>query len=220
MTTFYRERITCQNCGKASEHHRLGSSYQSGSPDLDTRPPELVRSTLHAEVEACPHCHYCAVDISSPAADAAGCVRSEVYQKQFKSPEYPPLANAFLCNAMIQEGIANFAAAGWASMKAAWACDDAEQSAAANKCRVQAVELFRKALSAGQTFADQLGAEDAMLVDLLRRSGQLEEAAKQIEMGLSKRPEEIIVQALKFERALIAGRDFGCHTIQEAWDGQ
>jgi hypothetical protein len=220
MTTYYRETLTCQNCGKTSEHQRLSSTNQFGSSDLDTRPPEMARSTLHSQVQACPHCNYCTLDISESVVDASGCVSSEAYQEQFKSPEYPALANSFLCAALIQEAIRKFGAAGWASMRAAWVCDDAKNDAAAKRCRVQAVELFRKALSAGQEIAEQLGAGDAILVDLLRRSEQFEDATRQVEIGLSKFPEEIIRDVLEFERDLIAKQDVQCHRVEEALRGE
>jgi hypothetical protein len=219
MTTFYTETLTCQSCGKTSEHHRLGSTNQFGSPDLDTRPAGMARSTLRARILVCPHCNYCADDISKPAIDVSRCVSSGAYQEQFKSPEYPALANVFLCNAIIQESIRKFDAAGWANMKAAWVCDDAKNSAGAKKCRIRAVELFRKALSIGQNFASQPGADDPILVDLLRRSEQFQEATKQLELGLSKCPEETIRKILEAERVLIAKRDVECHTVGKALDG-
>jgi hypothetical protein len=213
MTTFYQENLTCQNCGKTSGHHRLRSTNQFGSSDLDARPPEMARSTLHVQDQVCPDCKYCAVDISKPAADASGYVSSEAYHKQFNSSEYPALANAFLCNALTQESTRKFDTAGWASIKAAWVCDDAKNNAGSKKCRIRTVELFRKAPSVGQEFAGQPGADDVTLVDLLRRSEQFEDATRQIELGLSKCPEEIIRKILEFERDLIAKRDVGCHTV-------
>jgi hypothetical protein len=215
MTIFYRDTIKCQNCGKTSDHERVCSTNAFGSADLDTRPPEMARSTIHAQVQRCPHCNYCAADISETTPDPSGCVQSEAYQNQLKSTEYPNLANAFLCSALVLQSIGRYAPAGWASIKAAWACDDAKNDAAAKRCRSQAVECIRKALSTGQQFVEQPGAEDAVLVDLLRRSEQFEEAGRQAELGISKSPEGIIPQVLEFQRTLIAKQDLGCYRIDQ-----
>ena len=99
-------------------------------------------------------------------------------------------------------------------------CEDAKNYTAAKKCGMRAVERFRKAASAGQEFAGRLGADDAMLGDLLRRSEQFEDATKQIELGLSKCPEEIIRNILEFEWDHIATRDVEFHTVERALDGR
>ena len=33
-------------------------------PDLDTRPEDLMRSSIDLWIQTCPHCGYCAPDIS------------------------------------------------------------------------------------------------------------------------------------------------------------
>ncbi len=44
MTTIYNKKITCCLCNKESEYRGIGSTNAFGSPDLDTRPPQMQRS--------------------------------------------------------------------------------------------------------------------------------------------------------------------------------
>ncbi len=68
----------------------------------------------------------------------------------------------------------------------------------------------------GQRFAEQNGAEEAIMVDLLRRSKQFELALKTCEEGLRKNPEKIISDILMFQKILISKGDVSRNTIAEA----
>jgi len=63
MTTLTPDAMRCALCGELSEHLVVGSSSSFGPPDLDTRPAELVRSTLPYWVRQGPVCGYCASDL-------------------------------------------------------------------------------------------------------------------------------------------------------------
>lgn len=216
MTTIYEEKKKCAVCGKTSEHTGIGSTNAFGSPDLDTRPPKMKRSTIDMWIQTCPSCGYCAPNISERIEKASEVVRSDSYQQQLNNPEFPKLANAFLCFSLIQESAGDYAGAGWASIHASWACDDAGSYVAAQKCRKKAVTLLQKAKEKGQRFAEQAGAEEAMMVDLLRRSGQFELGFRTCDDGLKKNPERIISDILQFQKMLISKSDVACHTIAEA----
>ena len=220
MTTILRKEKVCALCGKLSEHSEIGSTSVFGSPDLDTRPPEMKRSTIDMWIQACPFCGYCAPDISEIIEKATEVVRSESYQRQLSDPEFPKLANAFLCFSQLQEHAGNFAGAGWASVCAAWVCDDAGFEMAARKCRVGAVSLWQEAKEKGQRFAEQAGAEEAIVVDLLRRAGLFELALKICEDGLKKSPDKTITNILQYQKRLINNADAGRHTVAEAIEGK
>lgn len=85
----------------------------------------------------------------------------------------------------------------------------------ARKCRKKAVALLLKAREIGQEFAEEIGAEEAILVDLLRRLGQFELALKIANEGLKKKPEKIIADILRFQKILISKSDVSCHTTAE-----
>jgi len=46
LTTIFENKVMCCVCGEKSYQTDIGSSYSSGSPDVDTRPPEMERSLI------------------------------------------------------------------------------------------------------------------------------------------------------------------------------
>jgi len=216
MTTLYEEKARCAVCGSEAEYTGIGSTNAFGSPDLDTRPPEMQRSTIFAWVQRCPECGYCASDVSKAPSQADGVVRSPEYTRQLSNSTCPELANGFLCKALIDETSGNYAAAAWALIHAAWACDDAEKEESARTCRVKAADMIEKALGNGQKVAEQDGADTAFRVDLLRRAGRVAEARQLITTNRPTSTEDIISKILDFQEALITDGDEACHTIAEA----
>lgn len=215
MTTAYRTEKKCAVCGNVSQHFEITSTIVIGSSDLDLRPPELKRSTIDMWVQRCPSCGYCAPDISELIEKSEEIVRSESYQQQLNNPEFPELANSFLCCSLIKENTGNLSEAGWNSLFAAWACDDAKNDVSAQACRKRAADLFRKARANGQKFAEQEALEDVIMADLLRRAGQFEEALEFCNDGLEKKPEKICADILMFQMDLISRKDTARHTIGE-----
>ena len=160
---------------------------------------------------------YCAPDVSEGPAVAAAVVAREDYQAQLKDPTFTYLANMFLCWGKIQEVAEDCAEAGWAVVRAAWACDDGgpEYEEAATRCRLRAVDLFAEARRRGQPFACEPGAEEALLTDLLRRSGRFAEAEAAIEEGLAKHPPDSLRRLLLYQRQLCREGDIDAHTVDE-----
>ena len=220
MTTFLEEEKRCAVCGERSKHTVVASTSVFGSSDLDTRPPELERATLPWRVQTCPCCGYCAPDLSESIEKAAEVVQRDSYQQQLKSEEFPRLANAFLCLSMIHENVGDFVSAGWDTIHASWACDDGGAEAGAIKCRKMAVDRLLRARERGQSFSKIVGAEEAVIADLMRRSGQFKPALEICEEGLRRGPEELIASILNFQKKLIEESDVGCHTVDEAVEGQ
>ena len=209
--------MACGNCGHVFTHHTLASTYAFGSPDLDTRPPELQRSTMHAWIQRCPSCGYCARDVAEfdnrlrPVIDGAG------YRSQLADARYPELSSTFICAAMLAEAGERQADVGWAYLHAAWTLDDANNDELAGVWRGRAADKFLAVLNDGQLFAEQPGASDAIVTDCLRRSSRGTEALQVIERGLSQSYEDVIHKILAFERALIQRGDTGRHLIKEAF---
>ncbi|MDO9565124.1 MAG: hypothetical protein Q7J15_00040 [Candidatus Desulfaltia sp.] len=129
---------------------------------------------------------------------------------------FPELANSFVCASMIHESNGEWSAATWALIHAAWACDDASQSPQAVTCRKRAAAMLRKAQASGQTLSDQPGAITTILVDLLRRAGELDEAAKVIQESKATKTEDTVIRIMEYQTELIQANDIGCHTIAEA----
>ena len=215
MTTLNEEKKECTICGTSSIHMEIISTKALGSSDLDARPPEPERSSIDYWIQRCPACGYCAPDISKGDKEISNIILSDPYKKQLKNPEFPDLANSFLCWALILEEESQFKIAGWTVVKAVWACDDAGNNDAAQACRKRAVSLLHKAREKGQWFADHAGTEEALIVDLLRRSGQFELALSMCDERLEKEPEKFIHDVLVYQKNLIEKADVDRHTTSE-----
>jgi hypothetical protein len=216
MTTMIKEIIQCAVCGEKSEHFTVGSTNTSGSMDLDTRPPEMMRSTISMWIMVCPSCGYCSMDISKCTEKSRELVRSPAYQRQLKNPQFPDTANAFLCSSLIKEPAGQYARAGWESIHAAWVCDDSGSVLSARECRKKAVVLLQKAKEKGQSFAAAAGGSEALLTDLLRRSELFVQATKICNEGLNNsKTEAIFLEILRLQKALILKKDTACHTVSE-----
>jgi len=119
MTTHYEKKVRCSECGAENEYTCIGSTNVFGSPDLDTRPPEMQRSTTFAPIQRCPECGYCASEVSTTHPEARAVVGGKEYRDQLNDPTYPELANSFLCKAMVDRESKDFSAATWAFIHAA-----------------------------------------------------------------------------------------------------
>lgn len=216
MTTLVQENHTCLVCGETSEFVEIGSTNQVGAYDLDSRPPEMLRSTIPYWIQRCPHCGYCAPQVWVGPESAGEIIQSDAYLGQLSDRFYPALADHFLCWAMIQEACGELVEAGWACVNAAWACDDEGATIGASLCRLKAVGLLKQARKNHVHLFEQPGADDALLADLYRRSGEFEKAVTAVQVGVLKRPVETIRQMLYYQVALVMKRDIACHTIEEA----
>ncbi len=176
MTQIFSKEIKCAICGHPSAHDVVMSMHVTGWPDMDGRHSGFERSIFALSIQRCPSCSYCAPDISKGSAKAREVIQSQAYCEQFESPDYPALANSFLCQSMISEKDGDFSSAGWASLKAAWACDDQDNNDGAKRCRLRAVEMFKRAMDSGKKFSGYFGNDDVILTDLLRRAERFEEA--------------------------------------------
>lgn len=216
MTTYYKEIKQCSVCGAENEYTGVGSTGTFGPQDLDTRPPERKRSTIVAWVQRCQDCGYCAADVTETCCpEAREIVISREYKGQLNDPTYPELANSFLCKAIIDSKSRAFAAATLSLMRAAWSCDDYGHLDQARKCRQEASEMLVIAEDDGKQISEQKGADTAILVDLLRRSGQIEIARKAIAARRTGITEEVIARILDFQDTLLDKNDVSCHTIAE-----
>lgn len=216
MTTFYEKKVLCSVCGGQNVFIGVRSTNAFGSADLDTRPPKSQRYTISTWVQRCPNCGYCASDVSVTRLGAQVVVSGKEYSDQMNDPTYPELANSFLCKAIVDRELKDFAAAAWALIHAAWACDDDHHPDQATACRQKAADMLKIAEEHGQQVADQDGDSTAILVDLLRRSGQIEQASKVIAARRSRITQDTIARILDFQSALLDKNDLYCHTIAEA----
>lgn len=216
MTTLYKERVCCSICGIEEEQTGIGSTNAFGSPDLDTRPPEMQRSTIHIWVQRCSGCGACARDLSKIDASAGDVIKNSDYSAQLKDLQFPELANSFICKSIIDEHAGDFKSATWALIYAAWVCDDTGSAAQSITCRRRAATMLRKAEANGQEVTKQPRASTAILIDLLRRADAFDEAVEVIGKTEGTASGDVIAQVIRYQKRLIEAGGRDCHTIAEA----
>lgn len=224
MTTIGQLTATCAVCGTVSPQAVVSSPTTHGSPDLDSRPAEPLRSTLAHLVGMCPACGYAGEPSLKMPSESWGAgslpwvkelVAGARYRRQRADTSYPELANRFLCRMLVEETVGAHAHAGCSALHAAWACDDAAFAAEARFCRELAVELWREGRDEGDEF-DSYAKESAMIADTLRLAGRFRDAIWEAEHGLASEPEEPLDQILGYLLELAQRRDAGRHTCEEA----
>jgi len=67
----------------------------------------------------------------------------------------------------------------------------------------------------GQWFADNAGTEEAVIVDLLRRSGQFEQAMQICDERLAMKPDTFISKIMNYQKQLIRKSDDDRHSTSE-----
>lgn len=216
MTHLRYFNTTCAVCGESCRFTIPEADGSVGSRDLDTRPAEPLRSTIYAWVKRCPSCGYCAPDPGRAPKGAADVVKLPRYRWQLDSRKFPKIANTFLCWSIIQEDLGAPARAAWASLHAAWICDDEGEDVPARICRKRAADLLRRAWEQGERLISQAGADEALLADLLRRAGRLREARAVVTETLEQNPQPMIADIMRLQTRLIAASDRGAHTVAEA----
>ncbi len=220
MTTFAKETVVCGACGHVFTHQALASTNAFGSPDLDTRPPEMQRSTMRAWIQRCPSCGFCARDASKFDARFRVAMDTSCYRSQLTDARFPELASTFLCSGMLAEAVGQREDSGWCYLRAAWILDDASKDELAKLWRSKAADAFLAFLTEGQTSVQQPGAYEAIVTDCLRRAGRGDEAVSVIERGLMQACEQVIHKVLALQRKLIQRGDTARHLLQEALEDE
>jgi len=175
------------------------------------RPAEPNRSTLPCWVQYCELCKYCAPDVSVASAAAERIIKSDHYLAQLMHPNFPDLANRFLCAALVLQMTGNDHDAFWNVMYAAWASDDLDNRIAAQLCRRRASRQLNEILEQGGNLGSQLGTEIVVLIDLMRRSGSGAEAMAASHKYLDRAHGSHVLGAIKLERQLITAGDDRSH---------
>lgn len=207
MTTVSEKTTCCAVCGEMSQRAILGSSNTVEPPDFDTRPGEMLRSTIGHWVIECPHCGYAAPDLEERPEGVAGIVRSEAYLAQH---------GPFLRHAFILEQLGHFAEAGWTALHAAWIADDSHDDDAARSARALAIRLWKRGKAARQNFMNNPHEEFALVTDVCRRMGDFDEAFATCRAGLAAGDvPPLIEDILRLELTFIQSRDTSCHSVRE-----
>jgi hypothetical protein len=215
-----RHDVTCAVCSATSLLLAPAGVPEGASPDFDTRPGSpATPSMLETWIAECPRCGYCAEDLSSASEDAAEIVAGQEYKERLASNDLPVVARRFACYALLVEKAHLWCDAGWIWLHAAWACDDAADEEDGTYCRKMAIDRWKRGKELGQSFAEDLASEFAIVTDLYRRAGEFENAV--VTCGEALDLEDIpgpIEQMLRRQMTLIQRRDRGRHSMMELHD--
>ena len=210
MTTFATDYVKCSRCGQTSEFNVLSSTNAFGPCDLDTRPPEMKRSTMFYWVQECPHCGYVGDEISDSTTAPDELFDSEAYLSYGGIKFASELAKKFYRLYLVKMAEKNDVDAFWAALNAAWASDDKRDDASAVACRKLALERIEPII------ADEPDSDNykLMKLDLLRRVREFDAV---LEYGATlKIDEEFLARIVALELELAKRRDDACHTCAEA----
>lgn len=213
MSTIGLMNKVCAVCGKESEYSVLNSTNTFGSPDLDLRPPEMRRSTMHIWIQECPFCGYISKDVTDETSVTKELLSSERYLNcdghDFKSD----LSRQFYKNYMINMEDGNLEDAFSAIHCAAWACDDAQDLANAKLCRTLAIFLLDRLI---KKHAFDTKEEDYIIIkaDLLRRSGCFERLFSEFSSFSSN--DNLFNKIIHFQLDKASQGDTGGYKIEDA----
>lgn len=209
MSSYVRIAERCAVCGGVSEQEVLVSCSRFGSPDLDLRPPEMIRTAM-LHVHRCPYCGYVAGKLDAPTRITPAWIAQmrERFRAHYAFADQR--AGLFFWQYMIALEDRDPEAAFHAALTAAWVCDDARDKDAAQFCRLRALEPLE------QLIALHPEVEEYRLqrVDILRRAGEFRKALVACDVLHLKDKE--LQSLVDFERRRAARGDTRCYTVDEA----
>lgn len=104
----------------------------------------------------------------------------------------------------------------WAMIHTAWLSDDLGEGLKAIGARRKAVDLIRALHREDKVLRDSMrGADELILIDLLRRSRDFRQAEHEAWDAIKSSPAPLMAQALLFELLLISDQDSGAHNMEE-----
>ena len=213
MTNMTQIEMECSVCGKTSEQPVILSTNNFGYPDLDTRPPEMYRSTMNTWILECPHCGYVAKNLEEELKINEDYLKSNKYKTcnviNFKSDLSKNFYKRYLIESENSEDINAY----FALLYCAWACDDSEDLENSKFTRQLAIELADKIIKDNKNSNDDVENLIVMKADLLRRTGEFNQLIKDYEKLTLK--DELLNKIIKFQVEKAYEKDNKCYTVEE-----
>jgi hypothetical protein len=131
-------------------------------------------------------------------------------------PECPAVARRLIRAASTLRQRQCWDQAGHQALLAAWVCDDAGAARPGRACRRIAAVYWNKALACGMSLCGTAWYDDALLVEVLRRSGSFSRAAHACLGALQRTALDGMQHVLRFQLEHIYANDAGQHSMGEA----
>lgn len=200
----------CAVCGMESEQIVLASTNTlGGGPDLDWRPPEMMRSTMRWWIQECPHCGYISGNLDNETSVTIAWLKENAYTQCSNRNFLSELAANFYKCYLINKADGKQEDAFYAILYAAWACDDEEDNDNAIFCRRLAIEEI-DILIKNQSEKIRLKTQK---IDLLRRAELFNTAIEECD-NLSV-DDDLFIKILAFEMERAKDGDAKCYTVED-----
>ena len=210
MTTVFSDFATCPVCGESFQFSAMGSTSTFGSMDLDTRPPEMKRSSMCYWLVECPECGYVFAGMRSPALVDRSFVDSDRYRECDGYSFENNLSKPFYRHYLIMKEAGEQESACIALLHTVWTCDDGNDSNA-KTLRELLVHEMETLLDSGDNETLEI-----MKADVLRRSAQFDKLINEYEG--KQYDNELLNNIVKFQLYRAKEHDTGCYTVQHAID--
>ena len=207
MTTFITITVRCPVCGNTWESPVLTSTNAFGSMDLDTRPPEMQRSTMCYWLHECPECGYVASDMKKAAVDKNFLKTGKYVTCDGYSFENS-MAKAFYRHHLIKLETGEIMSAITSLLHTIWVCDDAGDENTIT-LREKLAEMTEARL---KNYCDP--ELNIMRADALRRSYQFDRLIREYEG--KKFYNKLVDQIVSIQIKLAKKKATGCYTVEEA----
>lgn len=205
-----RENVKCAVCGCTSRQMALMSTNTfGGGPDLDTRPAEMMRSSMVYWIQECPHCGYISESITDDTNVTEGWLSDKRYTTYGGHEFASELAKKFYKYYLINVADDNAEDAFYAVLHAAWACDDVKDVNNASYCRHCALQELERVLLKGNTKNEFL----LVKADLLRRTGQFEELISTYATSCFE--EDLFNKIVAFQIEKAEQKDTKCYRVED-----
>lgn len=168
MTTIIKHQVKCAVCGHENEESVVTSTNRKGYMDLDTRPPEMERSTICYRVWECEECGYVAEHLSDPFPLPAAFLQSGQYLGFGGQVPICGLTAKFIKKARIACEMKDYYIAFSDYLGAAWAADDSRDDYWQKESRGLAVLAYEELTKQVATAENAMGADDYNLDGFLQ----------------------------------------------------
>ena len=203
-------QVICSICRKKSAQTVMASTNTRGTPDLDLRPPEMMRSTMAWWIQECPKCGYVSTSLDDKISIKRRWLKQNFYKNCNNRNFSSALAARFYKHYLIKAATKNAYIAFSEALHAAWVCDDAGDTENAIHCRLCALEELDKILNSVEKTEDLV----VIRADLLRRTGQFDTLIT--EYAGNTFSDDVLNKITAFQIEKAKEQDTACYRVEDA----